>query len=297
MVLKVMDRHPDWSVIVALVGGGQEIHHGEAGLPEWGRAVQAKYRHWRVLVSPEALHAGEAVAGGVLFDRDHPDLDVTRDSSLHLSTCIRSHRAEQLTNWVNRILTGDSLGAAKLTKEFDSFPILLTRELVKAKMWLQENTRGARRCGLVASSGAARLRAYGIETSKAFRDAYSYPRWFLAPRGDVRACYQLETVATEFEIQGLELDHVGVCWGGDFTWSISSRGWRPAEFKGTKWTFSGANRRIDQTRNKYRVLLTRAREGIVIWVPEGASNDSTRDINSMNDTADYLLQCGAAPLP
>jgi hypothetical protein len=296
MVLKVMDRHRDWAVIVALVGGGQEIHHGEAGLPEWGRALRADYGHWRIVVSPEALHGGESVAGGLLFEQDYRNLKVTQSPSLHLSTCIRSHRAERFTDWVNRTLAGKPSAAAALIQQFDSFPILLTRQLVQAKRWLAENTRGVRRCGLIASSGAARLRAFGIETSKAIRDAYSYPSWFLAPRGDVRASYQLEAVATEFEIQGLELDYVGICWGGDFTWNGGSQAWKAAEFKGTKWTFNAANKRIEQTRNKYRVLLTRAREGIIIWVPEGDQSDSTRDIISMNDTADYLLQCGAVPL-
>jgi hypothetical protein len=296
MVLKVMDRHRDWAVIVALVGGGQEIHHGEAGLPEWGRTLQAKYAHWRIVASPEALQGAESVAGGILFQQDYRSLNVTQDPSLHLNTCIRSHRAARLTEWVNRMLAGDSAGAANISQTFDSFPILLTRDLIDAKTWLSQVTRGARRCGLVASSGAARLRAYGLETSKAIRDAYSYPRWFLAPRGDVRASYQLETLATEFEIQGLELDRVGICWGGDFTWNNYTQAWKAAEFKGTKWTFAGANKRMVQTRNKYRVLLTRAREGIIIWVPKGDETDSTRDIVSMDNTADYLLQCGAVPL-
>src|SRR5262249_39402977 len=131
---------------------------------------------------------------------------------------------------------------------------------------------------------------------KSIRDAYSYPCWFLAPRGDVRASFQLETVATEFEIQGLELDRVGVCWGGGFTLNPASGNWKPSEFKGTKWTFNGDTRRIDQIRNKYRVLMAWAREGIIIWVPEGDDADSTRDGAAMNDTASYLLQCGASLL-
>jgi hypothetical protein len=297
MVLRIMDRHSDWAVIIALVGGGQEIHHGEAGLSEWGRALHRNYRHWRVIVSPDALNGGESVAGTTLFSEDYDNLDVIQDRRLHLNTCVRSYRAEQLSSWVNRTLAGDSVGAAELARTFDSFPILLTRDLPRARTWLKQNTRGTRRCGLVASSGAARLRAHGIETSKAFRDSYSYPAWFLAPRGDVRSSHQLETVATEFEIQGLELDHVGLCWGGDFTWDASNRAWKPAEFKGTRWVTAGAARRIEHTRNKYRVLLTRAREGIVIWVPEGDSRDPTRSVSVMDETAEYLFRCGATPLP
>jgi len=155
--------------------------------------------------------------------------------------------------------------------------------------------RGERRCGLVASSGAARLRAFGIETSMAIREAYSYPHWFLKPRGDIRASYQLEVVATEFEIQGLELDMAGLCWGGDLVWDRSSKCWHPFQLSGNKWKDVKESRAI-YIQNKYRVLMTRAREGLVIWVPEGESSDPTRDVGVMNDTAEYLVSCGVVRL-
>jgi hypothetical protein len=294
MVLKIMDRHEKWAAIIALVGGGQEIHDGEAGLSEWGRAL-AQYPHWRVFVSPQALRGGDSVGGASLFDGTDAKNEVIEESALHLDVCLRSHQAKELAAWVNLVLKGDEAGAGNLAAGFEQFPIVLCRDIRRAKEWLSENTRGERRCGLVASSGATRLRAFGIETSMAIREAYSYPHWFLKPRRDVRSSYQLEVVATEFEIQGLELDLVGLCWGGDLIWDVTRKNWRPLKFSGNSWKEVNQSRTI-YVQNKYRVLMTRAREGLVIWVPEGDSGDPTRDVQAMNDTAEYLIRCGVVPL-
>lgn len=294
MVLRIMDRHKDWAAIVALVGGGQEIHDGEAGLSEWGGAL-AKYPHWRVFASSEALRGGESVAGASLFGSEPVANRVDEEQTLHLSVCIRSHQATELATWVNSVLRGDDEAAKELSTKFEQFPIVLTRDLRKAKEWLLNQARGERRCGLVASSGATRLRAFGIETSMAIREAYSYPYWFLKPRGDIRSSYQLEVVATEFEIQGLELDLVGLCWGGDLVWDRFLKCWHPLQLSGNKWKDVKESRAI-YIQNKYRVLMTRAREGFVIWVPEGDRSDPTRDVGVMNDTTEYLVRCGVVPI-
>jgi hypothetical protein len=294
MILGVMDRHPEWAFIIALVGGGQEIHDGEAGLSEWGRAL-AKYPRWRVLASPEALRGGESVGGAALFEHSSRRNDVVQEPALHLNVCVRAHQATDLAAWVNCVLKGDEAAAKKLSDGFEEFPITLCRDLQQTREWLSKHTRGERRCGLIASSGATRLRADGIETSASFRGAYMYPRWFLDSRDDVRSSYQLEVVATEFEIQGLELDIAGLCWGGDFIWDKPSRKWRALQFTGNKWRAVKGIKAV-QIHNKYRVLMTRAREGLVIWVPEGDSSDLTRDVGVMNDTAEYLMRCGVVPL-
>ncbi len=294
MVLKIMDRHQDWAAVIALVGGGQEIHDGEAGLGEWGKAL-SKYPHWKALVSPEALKGGESVGGASLFGARVRAEGVVEESALHLDVCMRAHQATEFAAWVNCVLRGDAAGAAQLSAMFEQFPVMLSRDLSQTKAWLLEQTRGQRRCGLVASSGAARLRAYGFETSMAIREAYSYPHWFLAPRGDVRSSYQLEVVATEFEIQGLELDVAGICWGGDLIWDSTWNRWRPLQFSGNRWK-DASETRATRIRNKYRVLMTRAREGLVIWIPEGDSDDPTRDPSVMNHTAEFLTRCGVVPL-
>lgn len=296
MILEIMNRHADWAVVVALVGGGQEIHQGEAGLAEWGRVLGARFPNWKIIASPEAVNGGQSVAGSVLFENSQPNDGISLDPALHLSICVRSHRAQALAEWVNRVLNKEVTAAHELAQGFPDFPLVLTRDLTEARDWLRKNTRGLRRCGLVASSGAARLRAYGLETSKAIRDAYSYPHWFLAPRVDVRSSYQLEVLATEFEIQGLELDNVCLCWGGDFVWDDSAQNWTVFDFKGTSWNISQNVARQEYTRNKYRVLLTRAREGMIIWVPRGDTKDPTRSVIAMDETAGYLLKCGVRPL-
>jgi hypothetical protein len=295
MILKIMSRHSGWAVIVALVGGGQEIHEGEAGLAAWGAALE-KFPDWHVLASPEALDGGPSVAGNVLFpERVSPNI-VSREPLLHLDTFVRSPKAEKLAEWVNHILKGESDRAAQITLGFDQFPVVITREVSVAREWLQRNTRGERRCGLVASSGAARLRAYGIEVSTGFRHGYPYEQWFLASSEDVRSSFQLEVVASEFEIQGLELDNVGVCWGGDFVWSHHSQSWLARTFRGPKWQAVQAPERYEQARNKYRVLLTRARRGLLIWVPRGDKSDPTQNVQAMDETADYLRDCGCRSL-
>ncbi len=294
MILKIMDRHKDWATIVALVGSGQEIHEGEAGLSEWGRAL-ANYPHWRVVVSPVALKGGDGIEGSVLFDNISSSNEILETEALHLNVCIRSHQAANLAKWVNYVISGNENAATNLSRTFDTFPIVVCRDLSQAKHWLLTNTRGERRCGLIASSGATRLRAHGLETAISFRRAYPYARWFLDPREDVRSSYQSEVLATEFEIQGLELDITGLCWGGDFIWNNSMQRWSTLQFAGNRWK-ALKGEKATQTFNKYRVLMTRAREGMVIFVPQGNPSDATRDVKTMDDTAEYLIRCGAVRL-
>lgn len=297
MMLKIMDRHPDWAVLVALVGGGQEIYDGEAGLAEWGLALKEKFPHWEIVASPEALNGGPSVAGSRLFDGDVPETLVIRvDPAMHLPVSIRSFRAEAMTDWVNAVLSGEADKASRIKETFSDLPIALTRSLERARAWLVERTRGLRRCGLVTSSGALRLRAFGLEVSSSFRQSCNWCEWFLAPRGDVRSSYQLEVAATEFECQGLELDWVGLCWGNDFTWDPSARTWEYRRFRGNKWNRIKKPADRVYLLNKYRVLLSRTRDGLVIWVPPGLPDDPTLDPERLDGTAAYLLKCGAEPL-
>lgn len=297
MLLNIMDRHKDWAVIIALVGGGQEIHKGEAGLAEWGKALASNYQHWKVVASSEALNGGETVNGTSLFRGVAPPNTISQNDALHLRTCVRSHQAQEISAWVNRVIEGESAKAADLSRKFEKFPIVLTRDLADAKNWLLENTRGYRRCGLIASSGATRLRAHGIETSSGFRRPYPYDRWFLDDKEDYRSSYQLEVPATEFEIQGLEIDVACLCWGGDFAWSTSVRKWRKLRLVGLSWRELSDPTDALQVENKYRVLMTRSREGFVIFVPEGNQGDSTCHVAALNDTAEFLLSCGVRLLP
>lgn len=297
IVLSIMDKLPDWSAVIALIGGGQEIHDGEAGLAEWGRALSSKFKHWKILLPDQALRPSDSTAGSVLFSDAIPaSLKIESNDQLHLPVSIRTIRSENVTSWVNRVLSADCSGAAQLAKSIGSYPLMITRSLETAKQWLRDSSLGSRRFGLIGSSGAARLRAYGIEQSEEFQSSYPFHYWFLNDANDFRSCYQLEVMATEFKIQGLELDKTCVCWGGDFLWDSGTSNWKILRLKGTTWAEVKSPETRNYILNKYRVLMTRARDGLVIWIPEGDAADSTRDCKGLNETAEYFLRCGAKSL-
>lgn len=292
MMIGIMDRVPSWAVIIALVGGGQEIHDGEAGLAEWGRVLCEDFPHWHIVASPESINGGASLAGSRLFqDGQKRDVIIKAETSLHLPVSARSFRAGAVASWVNAVINGQPSEAAKIAGGCSRFPIVLTRSLERVRAWLRRSTRGLRRSGLLASSGALRLRAHGLEVSPGFRRGISLEEWFLAPPEDVRSSNVLEVALTEFECQGLELDWVGVCWGGDFT--RSGNEWCFQRFTGSAWQQVRKPVNQEFIRNKYRVLLTRAREGLAIWVPLGDPSDETRPSGRLDDTADYLKACGA----
>jgi hypothetical protein len=285
ILLEIMDRQPDWAVIVALVGSGQEINRGEAGLSEWGRAIVARFNHWEVLVSPE-LKAGVHRSGPCLFPESPPGVSLSEEQSLHLSVNLRSYKAEMLSEFVDAILEPDAERAFDLSGRLGEFMIVQTRELIQAKDWLWKRQRGFRRIGLIASSGGRRLRAHGLDVTADL----DVENWFLNDSRDVRSSHYLEIPATEFGIQGLELDWTGLCWDADLCPGGSD--WNCRAFRGTQWqqVRDASTRRYSI--NKYRVLLTRAREGMVIWVPRGDPDDATRPPEVYDQVAEYLARCG-----
>lgn len=296
LILEIMGRTPSWAVVVALVGGGQEINTGEAGLPAWGEALVRRQGAWSVIASPEVLPGAPPRAGGHLFRLEEAasGLAVTRDPRLHLATSVRSPRAQMLSDWVDCLVSGRIEEAAAVLRKTPDFPVSITRDLETARRWLRERGREDRRYGLVASSGALRLRSYGIEVSAGFRRGYGYEDWFLGGPDDIRSSYKLEVAATEFECQGLELDWVGVCWAGDLTWSEA--GWKHRRFAGSRWRAVRQPSAQAFLLNKYRVLLTRSREGMIIWVPLGKQGDPTLSSPPLEATWKALLVAGAQPI-
>lgn len=290
MMLRVMDRHADWAVIVALIGGGQEIHDGEAGLPEWGRTIAERYPHWRVHISSELARGRFDQSAQPLFEKTPADLDIVEDPDLHLAVALRSFRADQVAAWVDAVLSDRPADARQLMSQLHAFPIRMTRDLSRAKRWLRTQTRGHRRCGLVASSGGRRLRADGLDVKAELNVA----NWFLDPPPDVRSSYYLELPATEFAVQGLELDWVGVCWGGDLRRHRDA--WTFNQFRGSKWQSVADDMKQRYLLNKYRVLMTRAREGFVIYIPTGDPADHTRPASHYQSTATYLQSCGVVSI-
>ncbi len=287
-LLGVMDRHPAWCTIICLVGGGQEINDGEAGLSEWMAALKSRFPHWRV-------HTSDRI--------DHPDYDLNQDAraflagprvtlspDLHLGVSMRSFRAETLSAFISHMVDGDAEAARAAQAGLEHYPIVLTRDLSEARAWLKANARGSERYGLVASSGALRLKAEGLNVKAAIEPA----NWFLNGREDVRSSYYMEDVASEFDVQGLELDWTGVCWDADLR--HDGVDWRSFKFKGTGW--QSVNDRFWRLylKNAYRVILTRARQGMIIFVPRGDAADPTRPPAFYDRTWQFLISCGLPEL-
>lgn len=284
-LISVFDRHPDWSVIICLIGGGQEINTGEAGLTEWFSAIQEYYPHWKVYVS-NRITDYEYTNGNDIFSKFNYD-QVIYINSLHLSVSIRSFRSEILSTFVKSFLDHDCIKAKDLLRKLiKDYPIYVTRELETAKNWLRSNARGNESMGIIASSGAIRLKAYGLHI-KSDTDPKT---WFLNEQTDVRSSAFLEDVATEFEIQGLELDWTCVAW--DANLRKKDNGWEYKNFKGTKWQDVKDTTRKSYLLNSYRVLLTRARQGMIIFIPNGDVLDETRLPEFYNTTYNYFVECG-----
>lgn len=284
-LIGVMDRHKGWAIIICLIGGGQEINTGEAGLPEWFSALHEDYPDWKVYVSNQ-LTDYEYTQGHDLFSKISPEkLSIQPD--LHLSVSVRSFRSEKVSAFVKAILDINSIEAQKLFTVIQAnYPIVLTRSLQTAKSWLRQKARGTERYGLVASSGAIRLKPFGVHV----KSKIDPPNWFLNEKEDIRSSYFLEEAATEFDIQGLELDWTCVCWDADLRFNHDK--WQYKNFRGTSWgNVNDATNRL-YLKNAYRVLLTRARQGMVIFIPEGDQNDHTRQPEFYDQTAEYLMQCG-----
>ena len=288
MLLEIMSRHTDWAVVIALVGGGQEINRGEAGLAEWGRALAA-IGGWKVVAAPGVLEGSAATAGSRLFE-NITYADVAADSSLHLEVSLRSIRAERISDWVNLVLDGKAEAARDISRRFDTPPIL-TRNLGDLRGWLRQMRRGTARVGLVGSAHAARLRADGLEPSFDFHRFFDWENWFLDDDDDVRSSSRLEVYATQFEIQGLELDWVGVCWGDDLLWSGSE--WISYRFNNKAWLPRERDEKHQFRLNAYRVLLTRARQGSIIYVPRPDAGDDSRMFAGLELTAKFLVDAGA----
>lgn len=284
-LISCLDRHEDWAVIICLVGGGQEINTGEAGISEWLKAIHNRFKDWEVYISPNLTDAEYAAETSIKELNEVTKVHLNSD--LHLSVSMRSFRAENLSNFVKHLLDLDIDKARNsLCTISDNYPIVLTRDVPKAKGWLKEKARGSERYGLVVSSQAERLKPYAVDVKSPMNPVH----WFLNDKSDVRSSYYLEQVATEFHIQGLELDWTCVMWDGDLRYSTD--GWNTHSFRGNKWQNIRKEERQNYLINAYRVLLTRARQGMVIVVPEGDEQDHTRDPDYYDSTFNYLKSLG-----
>ena len=283
-----MNLRPDWAVVVCLVGGGQEINSGEAGIAEPIRAANESFPDWNVFISPQLI--AKEYAEGRVNDLVDKNPKVQKNTSLHLATSMRSFRAEKLSTFVGQLLDRDPTAAKSTYAEFcQNYPIVLTRDLNKAKEWLRKKAGGTERYGMICSSQAFRLRPLAIDV----RAKPDIVHWFLDDVTDIRSSLFLEDIATEFDIQGLELDWSCLVWDGDFQFSPEK--WINRDFGGGKWQNIRSPERQAYQLNAYRVLLTRARKGMIICVPKGDTGnppDETRRPSFYDATYYYLKSLG-----
>jgi len=284
-LISCLDRHSDWAVIVCLVGGGQEINTGEAGISEWIDSLNRSFPDWHIYISSR-LTDSEYGAGRVL-EEIKTRSNVIKKDELHLSVSMRSFRAEDVSLLVKQLLDLNTNEARDTLAKVDKkYPIVITRDLSKAKRWLKEQARGSERYGIVVSSQAERLKPDAIDVKSPMNPIH----WFLDGKEDVRSSYYLEDVATEFHVQGLELDWACVTWDADFRYT--NKGWEHRSFCGDRWNHIKKKERQNYLKNAYRVLLTRARQGMVIVVPKGDLDDPTRKPVFYDPTFEYLRNIG-----
>lgn len=285
-LIDVMNRHDGWCTIVCLIGGGQEINTGEAGLEEWVSSLKNHFQNWNIYFSNSILENKNYISEPLL--RDWLQKNAFMEKDLHLSVSVRSFRSEMLSEFIHALLDINLSKAKHLYQSYlkSNYPLKVTRNLQMAKKWLNSQTIGSERSGIVASSGAYRLRPLGINV----KNKIDAPIWFLNDKNDIRSSYFFEEVATEFDIQGLELDWTCVCWDGDLY--LQNNEWIYRKFKGTKWQSINQDITKSYLLNAYRVLLTRARQGMIIFIPNGSKEDKTRLPEFYDDTFDYLKKIG-----
>lgn len=288
-LVSTMDRHEGWAVIVCLVGGGQEINTGEAGLPEWFDSLRRSFPHWDIY-APGQLKDDEYTLGRPWEDLV-AGLHVTELNQLHLANSVRSFRTPDLAAFVKALLDAETAQAQGLLQKInDKYPIIVTRDLKKAKDWVRGHCQGTTRYGLLAHSGAMRLKPEGIFV----KNDISVANWFLNTKDDVRSSYALEDVVTEFDIQGLELDYALIAWDADFRYADGQ--WTYNTFSGNTWKHINLPEGKLYLKNAYRVLLTRARQGMAVFIPHGSDKDKTRQRAFYDGTYNYFKEIGVTEI-
>jgi hypothetical protein len=288
-LISCMDRHQDWAVIVCLVGGGQEINTGEAGIDAWLEAVNSKFPDWHMHISSKLTDSEYAAGKALEAMRQRQNTHI--DDDLHLAVSMRSFRAENVSEFVKALLDCEKQKACDAFLKLSArYPIAVTRDIGLAKQWVRDHARGTERFGLIASSKAQRLKPHAID----IRVDVNPVHWFLNEKEDTRSSYYLEDAATEFQVQGLELDWACVTWDGDLRFTGTD--WSFHDFRGTKWCNIANTDNQRYLRNAYRVILTRARQGMVLFVPPGDPDDPTRSPKFYDSTFHYLSELGIPTL-
>ncbi len=292
LFLEIMGRLP-WACLICLVGPGQEINRGEGGLALWGQALADLGSIWTTYAADAALNGSGGVSG-LLDDLAGRSFSIVRSPDLHLRTNLRAYRNAAHGQWVEALLSGDIVRAARIADTMTRPPAAVTRDLRALKVWLRHRRRGGQRVGLLASSGAVRLVAEGLPPSPRSNELDAVVHWFLKPTGDYRSSNALETPLSEFVCQGLEVDYVGLCWGNDLIWDAG--GWIQRRMSAPNWQNSRTKESRQYRLNAYRVLLTRARAGLAIYIPRGDLDDPSRLPADFEEVYRTLLAAGCGEI-
>ncbi len=284
-LISIMDRHNDWALVICLIGGGQEIYNGEAGILDWFDTLAKKYWDWDIYLSDKLTdeeYVGKSTVSTLLNGREYQCI-----SDLHLDVSLRSFRSKKLALFIKYLLDEQVEEARKIYMELKkTYPLYLTRSLEIAKTWVKDKARGSERFGILASSEGKRLRAEGIWVPTDI----NHVSWFLSGKDNINSSYYLEVAASEFKVQGLEIDYAILAWDADLRYSTN--GFDYYKFRGTKWNHIKLEQRKRYLKNAYRVLLTRARQGLIIYIPKGNDKDPTRQEIYYGRTYDYLKKIG-----
>lgn len=296
-----LDQREDWATIVCLVGGGQEINTGEAGITEWLEALNNKFPHWDVYISSKLTD--KEYAEGNVNEILKKNKNVEYSDCLHLGVSLRSFRAEKLSKFVNELLNFDNNAENTYNEIKEKYPIYLTRDMDRAKEWLHGKVRGTERTGVLITKESARFKPLGIHVLESGDENAIH--WFLDDKQNVNSSNYLEDAATEIQVQGLELDYTCVLWDADMRYDNGEWKYYSFNSKSSKWNEQKGETESNQDKikymlNAYRVLLTRARSGMVICVPYGNDHktatgypeDKTRLPEFYNGTYEYLKRLG-----
>jgi DUF2075 family protein len=296
-----LDQREDWATIVCLVGGGQEINTGEAGIEEWLKALNTQFRNWKVFISPKLID--KEYADGNVNEILKDNKNITYSECLHLGVSLRSFRAEKLSQFINEVLDFNVNARNTYNEIREKYPIYLTRDMKKAREWLHKKVRGTERTGVLITKESARFKPLGVHVLQSGDENAIH--WFLDDKQKVSSSNYLEDAATEIQVQGLELDYTCILWDADMRYDNGK--WRYYCFNSTssKWNEQKGSTENNQDRirymlNAYRVLLTRARSGMVICIPYGNNNvtatgypeDKTRLPEFYNGTYEYFKSLG-----
>ena len=293
LLYEIMNRHRDWAVMICLVGLGQDIYDGEVGINEWFRCGIEDFSEWELFYSPDIFTQIED-------QRINKEMIQACERchtipELHLKTSIRSFRADKQSQFVDFLLDNNPQKTREVYQMIsDKYPVFLTRNISKAKEWAKKQVRGSQRCGVLACSSAQRLKPEGIYVPTDI----DVKNWFLADTDDLRSSNMMEITASEFKVQGLEIDWAVVCWDADLRRNTNNDGWDHYSFRGSKWMKRNKPEQKRYLENSYRVLMTRARQGMVIFVPKGVDpeEDPTRDFSFYDGIYSYLQSCGITEL-